>query len=88
MCRVKVLKRHARAAVSLMPQVQRPSNLLADLVGMTIAGLAMGFALATLFFAFTKTRYFGVFYIAIYVLGYMIKVRAQLGSMLVRNDKS
>lgn len=41
MCRVKVLKRNALAANSLTPQQQNPSNVLADLVGMTIAALAM-----------------------------------------------
>jgi hypothetical protein len=39
--RIKVLKRNAQAANSLTPRKENPSMVLADVVGMFIAGLAM-----------------------------------------------
>ena len=44
-----------------------------DLVGMTIAGIAMGLALATIYYAQKHSAY-GVVYLAVYVAGYILKV--------------
>lgn len=51
---IKCLKHNARAAVVLKPQLLPQSFLLADLVGMTVAGLAMLVACAAIYVA---TRY-------------------------------
>lgn len=72
--RVKVLKRHAQAAITLAPSSQPRSFLVDDLAGATIAGLAMGFALVTLYLAQRSSAQFGVLYVMIYILGYMAKV--------------
>jgi hypothetical protein len=71
---VKVLKRHAQLAVTLAPKMRRRSMLLDDLVGMTFAGLAMGFALVTMWLAFKHSTQYGAIYVAIYIIGYMFKV--------------
>lgn len=44
-----------------------------DLVGMAIAGIAMGLALATIYYAQKHSAY-GVVYLAVYVAGYILKV--------------
>ena len=49
--RIKCLKHNARAAVVLRPQLLAQSFLLADLVGMTIAGAAMCLATGAVFVA-------------------------------------
>jgi len=63
--RIKCLKHNARAAVVLRPQLLAQSFLLADLVGMTIAGAAMCLATGAVS---------GV-YVTIIVVGYMLKDR-------------
>ena len=72
-CRVKVLKRHSRLAVTLAPKATARSMLADDIVGMTVAGLAMCFALVTIYLAQRHSPY-GVVYLAIYVAGYILKV--------------
>ena len=72
--RVKVLKRHAQAAITLAPSSHARSYAVDDLAGATIAGLAMGFALVTLYLAQRSSAQFGVLYVMIYILGYMAKV--------------
>ena len=72
---MKVLKRHAALAVTLAPQTQKRSFVLDDLVGMLIAGLAMGFALVTLWLAQRSSAQFGALYIMIYIMGYILKAR-------------
>jgi len=76
-CRVKVLKRHSRLAVTLAPKTTARSMVADDLVGMTVAGLAMGAALVTIWAAQKNTPY-GVVYLAIYVAGYILKVLSDL----------
>ena len=71
--RVKVLKRHSRLAVTLAPKTMPRSMVADDIVGMTVAGLAMGAALVTIWLAQRNTPY-GVLYLAIYVAGYILKV--------------
>ncbi|KAK9907295.1 hypothetical protein WJX75_000938 [Coccomyxa subellipsoidea] len=73
--RVKILKRHAQLAITLAPRMLRRSMLVDDIVGMTIAGLAMAFALLTMYWAFRSSAQFGIIYIAIYIIGYMFKDR-------------
>ena len=73
-CRVQVLKRHAQAAVTLAPSTQQRSYVLDDVVGAAVAGVAMGFALVTLYLAQRSSAQFGVLYVMIYILGYMAKV--------------
>lgn len=70
---MKVLKRHAQLAITLAPRMLRRSMLVDDIVGMTIAGLAMAFALLTMYWAFRSSAQFGIIYIAIYIIGYMFK---------------
>ena len=72
-CRVKVLKRHSRLAVTLAPKAMPRSMVADDIVGMTVAGLAMSAALVTIWLAQRNTPY-GVLYLAIYVAGYILKV--------------
>jgi hypothetical protein len=48
---VKALKRHAQAAVTLTPSAHARSYAVDDLAGASVAGLAMGFALVTLYLA-------------------------------------
>ena len=76
-CRVKVLKRHARLAVTLAPKATARSMVADDLVGMTVAGLAMSLALVTIWLA-QKNSPYGVVYLAIYVAGYILKVACPL----------
>lgn len=71
--RVKVLKRHSRLAVTLAPKATARSMVADDIVGMSIAGLAMCFALVTIWLA-QKNSPYGVVYLAIYVAGYILKV--------------
>ena len=71
--RVKVLKRHSRLAVTLAPKAMPRSMVADDIVGMTVAGLAMSAALVTIWLAQRNTPY-GVLYLAIYVAGYILKV--------------
>ena len=70
---MKVLKRHSRLAVTLAPKAMPRSMVADDIVGMTVAGLAMGAALVTIWLAQRNTPY-GVLYLAIYVAGYILKV--------------
>ena len=72
--RLQLLKRHARAAISLSPRPRTPSNLLADAVGMAVAALAMTFATFTVWLAQSHGRY-GAVYLAILVSGYVVKAR-------------
>ena len=64
--RLQALKKHARAAISLTPRTRRPSNALADLVGMVVAAVAMAFATFTVYLAqrqgpqFGESQLFGV----------------------------
>lgn len=55
-----MLKRHARAAITLAPSTQQRSYVLDDVVGAAVAGLAMGFALVTLYLAQRSSAQFGV----------------------------
>ncbi|KAK9819060.1 hypothetical protein WJX81_003437 [Elliptochloris bilobata] len=73
--RITVLKRHARAAIVLHPLVQRPSNALADAVGMVVAGTAMGVALVTTWAAQRSSNLYGVLYCMIIIVGYILKDR-------------
>ncbi|BDA48116.1 hypothetical protein COCOBI_11-3740 [Coccomyxa sp. Obi] len=73
--RVKILKRHAQLAITLAPRMRRRSMLVDDIVGMTIAGVAMAFALTTMYWAFRSSAQYGILYIAIYIIGYMFKDR-------------
>ncbi|CAL8462889.1 g2423 [Coccomyxa elongata] len=73
--RVKILKRHAQLAITLAPRMLRRSMLVDDIVGMTIAGVAMAFALTTMYWAFRSSAQYGILYIAIYIIGYMFKDR-------------
>lgn len=75
LCRITVLKRHARAAIVLRPLVQRPSNALADIVGMLVAGTAMGAALVTMWAAQRSDNLYGVLYCMIIIVGYILKDR-------------
>ena len=74
--RIKCLKHNARAAVVLRPQLLAQSFLLADLVGMTIAGAAMCLATGAVFVAtrFSRNQLSGV-YVTVIVVGYMLKDR-------------
>lgn len=73
---IKCLKHNARAAVMLKPELLPQSFLLADLVGMVIAGLAMCIACGAIFVAtqFSRNQLSGV-YVTIIVVGYMLKDR-------------
>ena len=73
--RITVLKRHARAAIVLRPLVQRPSNALADVVGMVVAGTAMAVALVTTWAAQRSSNLYGVLYCMIIIVGYILKDR-------------
>lgn len=76
--RLKVLKHNARAAVSLKPEVLKPSFLLADIVGSTIAGVAMATAVVGTWLAFgvaNARNQFQAVYIAIIIVFYMLKVQ-------------
>ena len=53
------------------------SMVVDDIVGMSVAGLAMGLALVTIWAAQKNTPY-GVEYLAIYVAGYILKVPGDL----------
>lgn len=70
-----MLKRHARAAIVLRPLVQRPSNALADGVGMLVAGTAMAVALVTTWAAQRFSNLYGVLYCMIIIVGYILKDR-------------
>lgn len=76
--RIKCLKHNARAAVVLQPQLLSQSFLLADLVGMTIAGLAMCLAVGAIYVAtrFSTNQLSGA-YVTIIVVGYMLKDRVK-----------
>ena len=82
-----MLKRHAAVAVTLAPRAQKRSFLLDDLVGMAVAGLAMGFALVTLWLAQRSSAQFGALYIMIYIMGYILKARALLPPTLKCNAR-
>ena len=71
-------KHNARAAVVLRPQLLSQSFLLADLVGMTIAGLAMCLAVGAIYVAtrFSTNQLSGA-YVTIIVVGYMLKDRVK-----------
>lgn len=71
--RLQALKKHARAAISLTPRTRRPSNALADLVGMLVAAVAMAFATFTAYLAQRQGPQFGVVYVMILVGGYVVK---------------
>ncbi|KAK9837379.1 hypothetical protein WJX84_001409, partial [Apatococcus fuscideae] len=76
--RLKVLKHNARAAVSLKPEVLNPSFILADIVGSTIAGIAMATAVVGTWLAFgvaDARNQFQAVYIAIIIVFYMLKDR-------------
>jgi hypothetical protein len=49
--RRQVLKKHARAAISLTPRTKPPPTWLQDAVGMAVAAVAMAFATATVWLA-------------------------------------
>ena len=51
---MKVLKRHSRLAVTLAPKAMPRSMVADDIVGMTVAGLAMSAALVTIWLAQRK----------------------------------
>ncbi len=74
---MKILKRHSRLAVTLAPKSTMRSMVVDDIVGMSVAGLAMGLALVTIWAAQKNTPY-GVEYLAIYVAGYILKVPGDL----------
>ena len=71
--RLQALKKHARAAISLTPRTRRPSNALADLVGMFVAAVAMAFATGTVYLAQKQGPQFGALYVMILVGGYVVK---------------
>lgn len=75
--RIRILKRHAQAAISLSPTTLKPSTLLADVVGMCVAGIAMGLAVFSLWAAqhWGGRNQWGIIYIIIIVVGYIIKDR-------------
>lgn len=75
---VLLQKHNARAAVVLRPQLLSQSFLLADLVGMTIAGLAMCMAVGAIYVAtrFSTNQLSGA-YVTIIVVGYMLKDRVK-----------
>ena len=78
-CNCMLLQKHnARAAVVLRPQLLSQSFLLADLVGMTIAGLAMCLAVGAIYVAtrFSTNQLSGA-YVTIIVVGYMLKDRVK-----------
>ena len=81
---MKVLKRHSRLAVTLAPKAMPRSMVADDIVGMTVAGLAMGAALVTIWLAQRNTPY-GVLYLAIYVAGYILKVLLAAWSAVLAN---
>ena len=54
--RIKCLKHNARAAVVLKHQTMQQSFLLADVVGATIAGLAMCVAIGGIYLAYRFSR--------------------------------
>ena len=55
--RIKCLKHNARAAVVLQHQQQQQSFLLADLVGATVAGLAMSLAIGGIYICYRFSQY-------------------------------
>eukprot|EP00884_Botryococcus_braunii_P016528 jgi/Botrbrau1/3559/Bobra.0078s0016.1 len=75
--RVRGLKRNARLAISLLPRTRQPSNVLIDTVGMVVAGLAMGFAVFTVWLAqqYSNNQQWAPLYIMIVVVGYIAKDR-------------
>ena len=54
--RIKCLKHNARAAVVLQHQTLQQSFLLADVVGATIAGLAMCLAIGGIYLCYRFSR--------------------------------
>ena len=82
---MKVLKRHSRLAVTLAPKTMPRSMVADDIVGMTVAGLAMSAALVTIWLAQRNTPY-GVLYLAIYVAGYILKVLLAICSAVSTNQ--
>lgn len=54
--RIKCLKHNARAAVVLEHQVQQRSFLLADVVGATVAGLAMCLAVGGVYLCYRFSK--------------------------------
>ena len=54
--RIKCLKHNARAAVALKHQTMQQSFLLADVVGATIAGVAMCVAIGGIYLAYRFSR--------------------------------
>ena len=64
--RLQALKKHARAAISLTPRTRRPSNALADLVGMFVAAVAMAFATFTVYLAQRQGPQFGAFFFKVF----------------------
>ena len=71
--RLQALKKHARAAISLTPRTRRPSNVLADVIGMLVAAVAMAFATFTVYLAQRQGPQFGALYVMILVGGYVVK---------------
>jgi len=63
--RRQVLKKHARAAISLTPRTRPPPTWLQDVVGMSVAAVAMAFATWTVWLA---QRYAGEQYGALYIM--------------------
>lgn len=74
--RIKCLKHNARAAVALKHQTMQQSFLLADVVGATIAGVAMCVAIGGIYLAYRFSRYqLNPVYVLITVVAYMMKDR-------------
>lgn len=74
--RLQLMKKHARAAISLTPRTSAPSSwLLADLVGAVVAAAAMGFALWTVWLSQRKSTQFGALYLVLLIGGYVVKDR-------------
>jgi len=74
--RLQLLKKHARAAISLTPRSRAPSSwLLADVVGAVVAAAAMAFALWTVWLSQRQSTQFGALYLVLLIGGYVVKDR-------------
>ncbi|KAL3141638.1 hypothetical protein ABBQ32_004870 [Trebouxia sp. C0010 RCD-2024] len=74
--RIKGLKNNARAAVVLKHQSLQQSFLLADVVGASVAGLAMCLAVGGVYLCYRFSRYqLNPLYVLITVIAYMMKDR-------------
>jgi hypothetical protein len=82
--RIKVLKRHAQEAISLLPKVKQRSQILNDVVGALVAALAMIVAVFGLWVGYRLAHYqLDIKFALITVLFYSIKDRIKVLPLLL-----